>query len=122
MVTEPTPAIPEIKIEQQTPIAPSPPIDLDKFVRPLRVDMTIRGNVVANKYLEPPVNVYLADEALLPIARYVACTQASRHLTNATFRQGRLRVTSTLILTLSDTIINKTLDNKQEILQVSEFN
>lgn len=66
MITEPAP-IPDIKVE--APIAPSPPIDFDKFVRPLRVDMTIRGNVVANKYLEPPVNVYLADEALLTVAR-----------------------------------------------------
>jgi len=69
MVTEPVP-VPEIKVEQLVPTDPIPSLDFDKFVRPLRVDMTIRGNVVANKYLEPPVNVYLADEALLPVARY----------------------------------------------------
>jgi hypothetical protein len=99
MITEPSVPVPEIKVEQ-APIVPTPPLDLDKFVRPLRVDMTIRGNVVANKYLEPPVNVYLADEGLMAIAR-----------------QGRLRVTASLVLTLSETVINKTLDNKQEILQ-----
>jgi hypothetical protein len=68
MITEPSVPVPEIKVEQ-APIVPTPPLDLDKFVRPLRVDMTIRGNVVANKYLEPPVNVYLADEGLMAIAR-----------------------------------------------------
>jgi hypothetical protein len=57
------------------------------------------GNVVANKYLEPPL-VVRVDDGLLSLAR-----------------DSKLQVTASLCLTLSDEVLSRTLDNKQDILQ-----
>eukprot|EP01124_Arcella_intermedia_P031935 TRINITY_DN7344_c0_g1_i1.p1 TRINITY_DN7344_c0_g1~~TRINITY_DN7344_c0_g1_i1.p1 ORF type:complete len:527 (+),score=25.69 TRINITY_DN7344_c0_g1_i1:152-1732(+) len=57
------------------------------------------GNVVANKYLEPPL-VVRVDRKYLPLAK-----------------EGKLEVVASLCVTLSDEILSKTTDNKQNILQ-----
>jgi len=57
------------------------------------------GNVVANKYLEPPL-VLSVTEKMMGLAR-----------------EGRLQVRASLCLTLTDEPIDRTIDNKQEILQ-----
>jgi hypothetical protein len=78
---------------------PSVPIVNSKSVVLLSVEEQPTGNVVANKYLEPPL-VIKVDESLLNLAR-----------------DGKLQVTASLCLTLSDEILSRTLDNKQDILQ-----
>jgi len=65
----------------------------------LYVEEQPTGNVVANKYLEPPL-VVRTDDALATLAR-----------------EGRLQVSASLCLTLSDEALFRTLDNKQDILQ-----
>jgi len=65
----------------------------------LYVEEQPTGNVVANKYLEPPL-VVRVDESILNLAR-----------------DGKLQVTASLCLTLSDETLYRTLDNKQDILQ-----
>jgi len=77
-------------------VSSSKPI-LDKVG--LYVEEQPTGNVVANKYLEPPLVVRL-DDGLLNMAR-----------------EGRLQVSASLCLTLSDEVLLRTLDNKQDILQ-----
>jgi hypothetical protein len=70
-----------------------------KSVVLLWVEEQPTGNVVANKYLEPPLIVRV-DESILNLAR-----------------DGKLQVNASLCLTLSDEILSRTLDNKQDILQ-----
>jgi hypothetical protein len=70
-----------------------------KSVVLLSVEEQPTGNVVANKYLEPPL-VVKVDESLLNLAR-----------------EGKLQVTANLCLTLSEEVLSRTLDNKQDILQ-----
>jgi len=65
----------------------------------LYVEEQPTGNVVANKYLEPPL-VVRVDDYLLNLAR-----------------EGRLQVSASLCLTLTDEALLRTLDNKQDILQ-----
>jgi len=57
------------------------------------------GNVVANKYLEPPVIVRV-DDSLLDLAS-----------------GAKLQMIASLGLSLSDETLSRTLDNKQDILQ-----
>jgi len=66
---------------------------------PIVIEEQPSGNVVANKYLEPPLVVRL-DEGLLNLAR-----------------EGKLQVSASLCVTLSEEVICRTLDNKQDILQ-----
>jgi len=66
---------------------------------PLVIEEQPSGNVVANKYLEPPL-VGRVDKSLISLAR-----------------EGKLQVSAVLCVTLSDEIISRTLDNKQDILQ-----
>jgi hypothetical protein len=72
---------------------------LEKSVVVLSVEEQPTGNVVANKYLEPPL-IARVDDSLLNLAR-----------------EGKLQVTASLCLTLSDEVLSRTLDNKQDILQ-----
>jgi len=65
----------------------------------LSVEEQPTGNVVANKYLEPPL-VVRVDESIMNLAR-----------------DGKLQVTASLCLSLSDEVLSRTLDNKQDILQ-----
>jgi len=77
---------------------PLPKQNLEKIVG-LYVEEQPTGNVVANKYLEPPLIVRV-DETVMNLAR-----------------EGRLQVSASLCLTLSDEVLHRTLDNKQDILQ-----
>jgi len=56
-------------------------------------------NVIANKYLEPPIQVKVNDS-------YISLA-----------REGKLQVTASLCGSLSEEIINRTIDGKQNILQ-----
>jgi len=105
----------EVTIPQQLspPNTPSPPpltasVNSSSVFKPttppksivlLYVEEQPTGNVVANKYLEPPL-VVRVDDSLLNLSR-----------------DGKLQVTASLCLTLSDEILSRTLDNKQDILQ-----
>jgi len=66
---------------------------------PLVIEEQPSGNVVANKYLEPPLVVKVEDGLMLLA------------------REGKLQVSANLCVTLSDEIISRTIDNKQDILQ-----
>jgi len=77
---------------------PNPKQSLEKNIG-LYVEEQPTGNVVANKYLEPPL-VARVDDSLVYLAR-----------------EGRLQVSASLCLTLSDEVLLRTLDNKQDILQ-----
>lgn len=88
---------PPLPKQQQQPPPPQQQ-NLDKIVG-LYVEEQPTGNVVANKYLEPPLIVRV-NETVLNLAR-----------------EGRLQVSASLCLTLSDEVLFRTLDNKQDILQ-----
>jgi len=66
---------------------------------PLIIEDEPCGNVIANKYIEPPIRVRVSDE-------YLSLAQ-----------EKCLQVTATLYSTLSETVIEMTSDGKQLILQ-----
>jgi len=82
-----------------------PADEIPGFVRnvnsgsPIIIEDQPYGNVVANKYLEPPLRVKVSDELDLLA------------------KEGSLQVTAVLCGSLTETRINRTSDGKQNILQ-----
>jgi len=74
-------------------------VNLAELTNVLRIEQQPPGTVVSNKYLEPAI-VVCVDEKLIPLAK-----------------EGRLQVRSSLCFSISDEAIDRTLDNRQEILQ-----
>jgi len=89
----------EESVQVKDVVPQPPPKQIMEKIIGLYVEEQPTGNVVANKYLEPPLVVRI-DDALVSLAR-----------------EGRLQVSASLCLTLSDEALLRTLDNKQDILQ-----
>jgi len=86
-------------IELEVPVVASAVLPNLPFGSTLEITEQPQGNVVANKYLEPSVSLRV-DAKFLSLAK-----------------DSRLQVSASLGLALSDKLLLRTLDGKQDILQ-----